>query len=436
MATTSTPTREGAVAAPVLPPRTRRGPVIVAVGDVEARHLLEAARVVAGRLDTGVRVVSVVPPLMIPDLAGGVAYLPATADAERELQAGVAQLVQREIRDVVGDAPHWDWEVATGDPAPVLRNIASDLDAALVLMGLGRHRAIDRLLAAETTLRVVRHTTAPVLAIGERFDALPRNVVVATDFSPRSALAAEAVLPLLGEGASLHVVHAWERTGSHSPAVLDVERRYEQGIPAQFTRFLSALAIPAGVTVTTDVLEGKIAARLLDYADSSRADLVVAGRQGLNFLARLTVGSVTTTLVRAAACALLIVPEPTFADLDRMRRRLTGTSESDDPARWPEQLDAFTRRNAGRRADLEVDDPELGAQSQERGYAFIGASYDPHDRRVELMLGGSTAGAAHLGRGITSADGIAVLCDPQGRDIVLCIRHGQGQTLLLFGPDA
>jgi nucleotide-binding universal stress UspA family protein len=435
MATTSTPTQATAVPAPALRPRSRRGPILVAVGsDGDARNLLEAARLVSARLDTPARVVSVVPPLVVPDLAGAPIYLPPSADAERELREGVAQLVERQIRDVLGDAPKWDWEVVSGDPAPVLRNIASDLDASLVLMGLGRHRPIDRLLAAETTLRVVRHVSVPVLAIGASFNALPRSVVVATDFSPRSAVAAEAVLPLLAEGATLHLVHVWERTGSSSAAVRDIERRYEAELPAQFARFRSALAIPAGITVTTDVLEGKIAPRLLDFAEASRADLVVAGRQGLNFLARLAVGSVTTTLVRAAACAVLVVPDASFADIDRMRRHLTGTSESDDPARWPEQLDGFTRRNAGRRANLEVDDPELGAQSQESGYAFMGASYDPHDRRIELMLGGP--GAAHLGRGIAHANSIAVLCDAQGKDTGLCIRHGSGQTLLLFGPGA
>jgi hypothetical protein len=32
---------------------------------------------------------------------------------------------------------------------------------------------------------------------------------------------------------------------------------------------------------------------------------------------------------------------------------------------WGAQLDAFSRRNVGRRGTLEVDDPEIGAQAQE-----------------------------------------------------------------------
>ena len=131
---------------------------------------------------------------------------------------------------------------------------------------------------------------------------------------------------------------------------------------------------------------------------------------------------------------MLIAPEPSFSELDRMQRVLTGTSESADPAQWQSQLDAFTRANSGRPAELEVDDPDIGAQTQERGYVFLGADYDPHHRRVGLMLG-VAGGTSHLSRGITNADSLAISCDEHGRDIALRIRHGRGQTLLLLGSD-
>ena len=433
MSNTAIQTAEAA--APALPSRSRgqHGPLIVAAGDGEVRSLFVAARMVAARLGTGVRVVSVVPPLLAPELAGAAVFLPPTVDAEQELRDGVAQLIDREIRDVTGEASHWDWEVLSGDPPSTLVRRAAELDATLLIMGIGRHRPIDRLLAAETTLRVVRHATAPVLAVGPTFDALPSRVVVATDFGSRSAIAAEAALPLLADGATLHLVHVWEPSGSTNAAVLAMEQRFQASLPARFERFKSALALPAGMRVTTQALEGKIAARLLDFAESARADLVVAGRQGLNLVARLVVGSVTTALVRAATCSVLIAPEPSLAELDRMQRVLTGTSEHHDPAQWRSQLEAFTRRNTGRPADLEVDDPDIGAQTQERGYAFLGADYDPSHGRVELMLG-VAGGTSHLGRGITNVDGLAIACDEHGRDLALRIRHGRGQTLLLFGP--
>ena len=433
MSTSSTLPHEAVAASPR--PHARSGPVVVAAGEGDHGALFQAARMVAARLDRGVRVISVVPPLLDPGLEGAPMYVPPVVEAERELRDGLAQLLEREIRHVAGDAHSWEWEIVSGDAASTLVRRATDLDAPIVVMGIGRHRPIDRLLAAETTLRVIRHATTPVLAVGTAFEAPPKRMVVATDLGPRSAVAAEAALPLLADGATVHLVHVWEPSGSTNAALLAMEQRYESSLPARFQRFRAALTIPAGVTVTETALEGKTAASVLRFAERVDADLVVAGRQGLNVLARLVVGSVTTTLVRAAACAVLVVPDSSFPELDRMQRALTGTSESHDPSHWSVQLEAFTRRNVGRLADLEVDDPDLGAQTQERGYALLGAAYDPHDGRVELMLGSSREGGAHLSRGIRGVESVSVLCDDEARDLGLSIRHGRGQTILLFGPD-
>jgi nucleotide-binding universal stress UspA family protein len=317
----------------------------------------------------------------------------------------------------------------------VLTSRASHLGASLLVMGLGRHRAVEKLLAAETTLRVMRHSSAPVLAINAGSDGAPKRVVVATDFSPRSALAAQAVLPLLDDDATLHLVHVWQPSGSSAPSIVAMEKRYADGLAERFARLRSVLAVPAGVKVTTSTIEGNVVERVLEFADSENADLVVAGRQGLSFLTRLMVGSVTTALVRGAHCSVLVVPEPSYPALERMQRQLTGTTSTKDPAHWQQALADFTHRNAGRRCELEVDDPDIGAQRQESGYAFLGASYDPHDCRVELMIGGSHAGASHLSRGVSEVQSVAVLCDRDGHDLGLCLRHGNGQTLLRFVPE-
>jgi nucleotide-binding universal stress UspA family protein len=317
----------------------------------------------------------------------------------------------------------------------VVTSRASHLGASLLVMGLGRHRAVEKLLAAETTLRVMRHSSAPVLAIDAGFDGVPKRVVVATDFSARSAIAAQAVIPLLDDGATLHLVHVWQPSGSSAPSIVAMEKRYADTIAERFARLRAVLAVPPGVSVTTSTVEGNVVERVLEFADSANADLLVAGRQGLSFLTRLMVGSVTTALIRGARCSVLVVPEPSYPALDRMQRQLTGTTNTKDPAHWQQALADFTHRNAGRRCELEVDDPDIGAQRQESGYAFLGASYDPHDCRVELMIGGSHAGASHLSRGVSEVQSVAVLCDRDGHDLGLCLRHGNGQTLLRFVPD-
>jgi hypothetical protein len=128
----------------------------------------------------------------------------------------------------------------------------------------------------------------------------------------------------------------------------------------------------------------------------------------------------------------LLVALPIFTELERMQRVLVGTSESRASRDWADQLAAFTGRNAGRRTRLEVDDPAIGAQTQETGYVFTGAFYDTHACRVQILLGEPGAGRVHLSRSIGDVDSVSVLTDASERDTALRIAHGSGQTLLTF----
>jgi hypothetical protein len=79
---------------------------------------------------------------------------------------------------------------------------------------------------------------------------------------------------------------------------------------------------------------------------------------------------------------------------------------------------------------MEVDDPDFGMLVQEHGYPLLGVAYDHHDKRVEIMLGDLTGTQRHLTRGISNVRAVDVLRDASGRDLVLRVAHGPGQTLL------
>lgn len=97
---------------------------------------------------------------------------------------------------------------------------------------------------------------------------------------------------------------------------------------------------------------------------------------------------------------------------------------------WSRALRAFSDRNAGRHTSLEVDDPELGAQVQQRDYQLRGVSYDPRDDRIEIMLGGFEGIGPHLTHAIYEPSGVDVVADESGRDTVLRISEDGTQTLL------
>jgi uncharacterized protein DUF5335 len=113
--------------------------------------------------------------------------------------------------------------------------------------------------------------------------------------------------------------------------------------------------------------------------------------------------------------------------------RITRTATSSKPREWAAALDEFTRRNKGRRVAVEVDDPELGAQMVGRG-ALFGVTYDPHDERVEIMVGDAHRARRHLMHSIARVDSIAMTTDDRSGNEALELRHGGGHTLVLIGP--
>ena len=411
----------------------RTGPLLVAVGPSDADVVLRAARLLSADFDGGVVAVTVLETFPVYAFGLEPMIVPPGFDDDRRLGAS-RHLVDR-VRAVAGDDSGWRTNVLYGDPSYVISDLARSLKSPLIVMGLGRHRPLDRLLSTETTLRTMRRAPCPVLAVHPHFTGSFASVVVATDFSPSSARAAERVIPLLHEPATLHFVHIWQPAATELASLAATDTAYEASLSDRFRRLEGILEIPRGITVTEATREGKPAERTLDYARAHHADLIAAGRHGINAFKRLLVGSVTKSLVRGADCSVLVTPEPPFTETDRLRRLLTGASASTDPVEWEIQLSAFSHRNRGRRTVLEIEDLAFGAQVIESGYVMIGVVYDRDQSRIVLALGDPDNVARQTTRSIAFVDSVTIATDPHGMDTGLRISHGGGETILTFTRD-
>ena len=307
------------------PPGAHAGPLVVAVGE-DGAHVLRAAATLAPAFGGRVHVYSAIEPLPVEMMMAGEPFLMPPEFEEGRTVSRLGQLNAR-LAEVPRDGHRWQVEVEHGDPVTSLVRRARSLDAALIVIGIGRHRPVDRILAGEITLRVIRRTSCPVLAVAGELEHRPRVVVVGTDFSPQSLYAAESVMSLLDEGAVVHVVHVWQPSAAGDPTVFAVEDDYARTLPGRLARFVAALHVADGVTVRSELREGQCVSRLLAFAAEHHADLIVAGRQGINPIARFFIGSVTTSLLRGATCSVLVTPEPDPADLDRIRRALAFGAE-------------------------------------------------------------------------------------------------------------
>lgn len=404
---------------------TATGPILVAARGDRDEAAMRAARRLAERTGAAVRVLSVLEPEINFRLPLGFS-LPL--EYERDRSALRLHAVERGMMTVLGDdAPLWPTDVVVGDPARVVAHAASATQARLVVMGMGAHDPLRRILGGETPLATIRRAPVPVLVVAHDAPEAPRTVVAGVDFGVAGIHALEVLLELLEPPAVVHLVHTWPAADTLHPLLRDRMRDYERMLPGRFERLVEALRVPDGISVHAEWLPGRPAEEIREIALARRAELVVVGRGNRRGVERFLVGSTSAAVLRGATCSVLVVPGPSAREGERIERETWGTSEGRSPERWAAQLEAFTARNGGRRAILEVDDPVIGAQAQATGYVLRGVEWDQRDGRVLLMLG-APGGTSHLTRSIGDVRSIAVLAEEDGE--TLRILYDGGQVLL------
>jgi nucleotide-binding universal stress UspA family protein len=408
-------------------------PIVVAVGPSGGAQALRVAKAITSRDASPLVVASIVePPPVYSFHTSSALLLPWLVDQQTE-----------ERRASVNARLHWlgydrspqpRVEVRYGETGILMAELAQELDARLIVMGIGPHAVRHRLLSTGTVWNVSHRAKQPVLAVSEHAHGLAHTAVVATDFSPESITAARGALPLLADGATLHLVHVWRRIATAFPSaeLSELNEHYASSLAEQFHRLRTVLGTCEGITIEEHALEGPAAPVILAVANAKKAELIVAGTHGRGMMERWLLGSTSSALLRAAECSVLLAPAPGVAERLALARHMEGTSSVRTPEAWDAELSAFVRRNRDRPTMLEIDDPTIGAQVQETGFALIGATYDSHDRRVALMFAGSARQDAHFTRTLGDVRSLAVTSDARDVDHALYIESDGGGTLLTF----
>lgn len=408
-------------------PTRSLGPVLVATDGTEsADSALRAAAMLAAHSRADVIALAVLETL--PLIAADYGILIPPIDTPSARRDGLLQRVRAQLRKLELDGDDWTVEIREGDPATTIARAARELDARLIVLGLGHHELLDRLFGSETALHTLRQARTPVLAVPPGFNMMPRRLVVATDFTMASVTAARQAFALFDTAEVVHLLHVSPPLELQPDAFAAWMAVFGEGIGPAFERVQAEIGLPGSVKVETVTKTGKPSRETLAFAQSVNADLIVTGSRGAGLVDRILVGSTATGIIRGAECAVFAVPSR------RGEQRLVwpakGNRVSLEPSRWASELDTFTKRNVGRLASLEVDDPEMGAQAQEHGWPLLGVTWDHHDERIDIMLGDFEGVGRHLTRGIAGVTGIDLLKDESGKDWILRIVHGRGQTLL------
>ncbi len=139
------------------------------------------------------------------------------------------------------------------------------------------------------------------------------KILVPTDYSAHSDEAIRTAVELASRNsASITVVNVYEPIDRLMPeAYWVVTPEQEKRVLASFQERLDKLEKQLrdrGTTeVTTQLLEGEPALRILSYARDNHFDLIVMGTHGRRGVKHLLLGSVAERVLRSAPCAVLVV---------------------------------------------------------------------------------------------------------------------------------
>ncbi len=198
-------------------------------------------------------------------------------------------------------------DVRTGRAAVVIRDVADELGAGLIVLGGKHHSALRRWVVGSTAHSIVRTVDVPVLVTTDR-PFPPRRIMVAVDLSSAAAPAIH-----MGErfaamfDASLEVLHVVEPVpvAAEVPLPFYDEECYARS-KEHLERHVWPLVERPGTAL--EIRRGTASEALASEAAARGTDLLIVGSHGKGWVDRILIGSVTERLLSALPTALLVVP--------------------------------------------------------------------------------------------------------------------------------
>lgn len=239
------------------------------------------------------------PPYFRMDYAFGGPEVSAIADPETDRVIQKLEALQQRLIELTSDEPHEILTHAGFNSLPeVLRSVASQTDADLVVMGTeGLKDWKDRLFGSSTT-EVIQQGEIPLLVVPSTFSfRQPKRIVLATDLATKYRLGdLDALLWICGEQITdltvLHLREDLELTEEQEACKKDLDHLLSE-IPYTYKEEASGL-MPDG---------------LLKYLDKNEPDLAVMTRHAHTFLERMLLKQQSEQISAATQVPLLMLPE-------------------------------------------------------------------------------------------------------------------------------
>lgn len=186
-------------------------------------------------------------------------------------------------------------------------DLADAENCDLIIMGRRGLRPVERMLVGTVTARVIGHSQQDVLVVPHETKVRWKTVVVATDGSRFSSIAAERAISFAksygGELKVLSAVDVPSEFHAEAPEVVEDLVGKAKGFVAGIRNQAEA----AGIKAETFVKEAEADEAVNRLAGEQHADMIVIGSHGRTGLKRLLMGSVAEKVIGHAHCPVLVV---------------------------------------------------------------------------------------------------------------------------------
>lgn len=194
-----------------------------------------------------------------------------------------------------------------GVPYERIIDLAEAENCGLIVMGRRGLRRVERALVGSVTARVIGYGQKDVLVIPSNSTVGWQNILIATDGSRYSKIAASRAMDFAkaygGSLAVLSIVDVPAEFYGEAPEALDHMIREAKGYTEQTRKEAEVLGLQAEIFVR----EGESSQVISEIAREIKASTIVMGSHGRTGLRRLLMGSVTEKVIGSASCPVLVV---------------------------------------------------------------------------------------------------------------------------------
>jgi nucleotide-binding universal stress UspA family protein len=294
-------------------------------GSKESEYALKYVELLTSKYNSEIIGLSIIQPLNIsklkvpPEVKKELSMIQARLEKKQyeRINTALAQLRLKETK--------WDIRIETGIPHEEILRVAEEEKADLIVMGKRGLGLINRMLIGSTTLKVLRQSSVPVLAVrdghhGESSVEI-RKILVPIDISEKVGSALIHAIDLaqkMNAGISVLYIFRFDTYPYEIPSSVATEdimtvleylmKISHNELSKRVEEIKLKYGIQSNLEINTGVVYGiNTAVSIVDYASSKNIDLIVINTHGRKGVKRFILGSVTEKVIQEAPCPVLVL---------------------------------------------------------------------------------------------------------------------------------